>query len=320
MADSTLVAIRKKIRRITRTPSEQQLATTDIDEYINTFILYDLPQNLSLDKLRSTLTFYTEPYIDTYETSSTVGDPLYDFENKYTNVYAPVYIAGHEGYLSNSEVEFNRFYPFINSQVSEATGNGATTIFTGTLNTIPVLRNKVTFNSIDANNNGLVLYDDGAGTLDGDGIGTINYITGAYSLSFSIAPASGADINSLTVSYNASRPSTVLFFNNKFIVRPIPDQVYPIQIEVDMKPTELLLDTDSPDLKGWWQYIAYGASKKIFEDRNDIESVNAIMPEFKNQEILVSRRSIKQQTQERAATIYSQGFNISCDSSWPPNN
>ena len=70
------------------------------------------------------------------------------------------------------------------------------------------------------------------------------------------------------------------------------------------QPTELLSSGQSPDLQEWWQYIAYGASKKIFEDRMDLDSVQSIMPEFKMQERLCLRRSIVQQTSQRTSTIY----------------
>ena len=61
-----------------------------------------------------------------------------------------------------------------------------------------------------------------------------------------------------------------------------------------------------PELSEYWQYIAYGAAKKIFEDRMDQESVQLIMPEFKEQETLIQRRTIDQQSNERSATIYTE--------------
>ena len=304
MADSTLAAIRKKVRRLTRTPSEQQLSNADIDEYINTFILYDLPQTIRLFSLRKTLTFYTDPNVDVYETNAIVGDPLENFENKYTAVYTPIYVAGYEACLYQSEAGFYEAYPLTNNISTETTGNGVIVNFAGTLSNVPIVSNRVVFNSIDANNNGLELHDDGLGVLSGDGVGTIDYITGAYTLAWTVAPASGKNINSLTVPYTAARPDTVLYFNNKFTVRPIPDQVYPIQVEVDVRPNELLATGTSPDLEQWSQLISYGAAKKVFEDRGTLEDVQAILPELKNQEILVLRRSNAQVSQNRTDTIY----------------
>jgi hypothetical protein len=77
-------------------------------------------------------------------------------------------------------------------------------------------------------------------------------------------------------------------------------------MEVYRRPTELLSNGQSPELEQWWQYIAYGAAKKIFEDRGDIQSIQIIMPEFLAQQRLVLRKTIDQQTNERTATIFSE--------------
>jgi hypothetical protein len=134
----------------------------------------------------------------------------------------------------------------------------------------------------------------------------VNYITGAFTLTFATAPGSGQPINSQTVPYVASRPQAILFFNNSFILRPIPDQPYRIDIQVYVRPTELISSGQVPELEQWWQYLAYLSAKKVFEDRMDLESVQQIMPELKMQERLVLRTTIVDQTKERSATIYTQ--------------
>jgi len=303
MADSTLTAIRTKVRRLTRSPSTSQITDADIDEYVNTFILYDFPEHLRLSYLRSTFTFFTEPNIDLYENSTVVGNQFENFKNLYVTTHKPAYIAGYPTSFSQSREEFFSLYPRTNSIVNEATGDGATTNFTGTLTNIPVLRNNVLFSSIDANNNGLSVYDSGDGTFAGNGNGTINYVTGVYDITFNTAPGNGEEVNSQTVPYVAARPQSLLYFENKIWLRPVPDQPYRVEFEVYKRPTELLAG-NSPDLEQWWQYIAYGAAKKVFEDRTDLEGVAMLMPEFKQQERLVLRKTIVQQSKERVATIY----------------
>ena len=312
MADTTLAAIRTKVRRLTRSPSTTQLADADIDEYVNTFILYDLPEHLRLHTLRDNFVFYTEPDIDTY--GSTYVDP-----NLYINTMKPIYIAGRRVHFSQSQDEFYSMYPKVNNISSIGTaGDGATVAFSGTLSSTPILKNQVLFSSIDANNDGLALTDDGAGTLAGDGAGTIDYLTGAYTLNFSAAPASGEAIESQTVPYVASVPQGILYFNNEFIMRPVPDKPYRVEVEIYKQPTQLLAAGTSPDLKQWWQYIAYGAAKKVFEDRTDVEGAAMLMPEFKKQEALVLRRTLVQQAKERSATIYTKTLNnINNWWSWP---
>ena len=93
MADSTLTAIRIKIRRLTRSPSQALITDAQIDDYINTFVLYDFPESLRLFTFRTTLTFYTQPNIDTYETDTVDATaPLYNFKNKYITVHQPIFI------------------------------------------------------------------------------------------------------------------------------------------------------------------------------------------------------------------------------------
>jgi len=318
---STLAEIRTKVRRLTRSPSPSQLSDSDIDKYVNTFVLYDFPEHLRLFSLRKTLTFYCEPYIDVYETNTTdPNNPLYNFVNQYTTIHGPVYIAGYQALLSQSREQFFAMYPMVNSiQSIGTTGDGVTTTFSGTLANIPVVRENVTFSSINNNNGGLEVHDDGNGLLYGDVSvpGTIDYVTGAYSFDFTLAPASGAPINSQVVAYVPALPQAILYYDNKFTLRPIPDQPYQIRLEVYERPTELLSSNQMPDLCEWWQYIAYGAAKKVLEDRMDMETVQMIMPEFKQQERLILRRTLVQNSNQRTASIYvEQSGNASSANSW----
>jgi hypothetical protein len=43
---NTLADIKIKIRRLTRSPTEAQIGEFELDRYINTFILYDFPEQL----------------------------------------------------------------------------------------------------------------------------------------------------------------------------------------------------------------------------------------------------------------------------------
>lgn len=298
MADSTLTAIRTKVRRLTRSPSTTQLTNSEIDEYVNTFIQYDLPGHLKLFTQTDNFVFYTEPDVDTYGTS--VINP-----NIYVNVECPVYIDGRQATFLQSQEQFYGLYPkTIQARQTSNTGDGATVNFTGTLSDIPILKNNVSFTSIDSSNDGMTLYDDGAGTLSGDGSGTINYLTGAYSLTFSSAPDTGEYIYSHTYSYEAARPDTIMYFANEIVVRPVPDKSYRVEMQVYVRPSELLNASSSPDLEQWWQYIAIAAAQKIFYDRSDIESAAMLQPQLQEQKLLANRRTIVQHAKRRTPTIY----------------
>jgi hypothetical protein len=314
MANSSLDAIRTKVRRLTRSPSPAQLSDAQIDEYINTFVQYDFPEHLRTFTLRSTFTFFCQPFIDVYETSANPNDQFFNWKNIYTTIHEPIFIAGNRAFFSQDRDQFFAIYPLTNFLSQQAVGDGVTTIFNGVLNTFnggagtatPVLRNQVMFDSIDANGVGMQVHDDGLGNLIGDGNGNINYLTGVFNLNWNTPPGVAIPINSQTVPYQPTKPLSLLFYDSKITLRPVPDQSYRIDMEVYVRPTELLNANQSPQLEEWWQYIAYGATKKVFEDRMDLQSVQMILPEYKEQENLVLRRTIVQQTGTRSATIYTE--------------
>lgn len=311
MAETDLEEIRKKVRRLTRSATEAQLSTTQIDQYVNTFVLYDFPEHLRLFSLREVFTFFTDPNVDQYNENN-----LSDFSpNIYISIHPPVYIAGYQSFFSQSREQFFRIYPLTNFIEQLGVGDGITQNFSGTFSNRPMLPNQVMISSINANNNAVTVSDDGNGILTGDGTGSINYVTGVFSVTFNVAPASAQAVNGQNRPYQAARPEALLYFDDTFILRPVPDQAYRVEVEVYRRPTELISSNQSPELNQWWQYIAYGAAKKVFEDRMDSQSILKIMPEFREQEALVLRKTISQITNERTATIYSEqitfpfGFN-----------
>ncbi len=345
---NTLQTIQTKVRRLTRTPSTAQLSDDDINQYINTFVVYDFPEHLRLFNLRTQFTFYTQPFQDVYPTDidSFLGvttNPLYNFQNIYLTVHKPVYIAGFPAMYTQSREQMFGIYPIVNSiAMTGAVGDGATPSFTGVINSqqsllptsnfqqnITLLQNNVLFNSIDNLGIGVSLVDipltdavSGNKRPIGnlytpnnlpvgpvtvlDPANNINYVTGQFTITFNNAPAAGQPIFSQTVPVNCSLPQSLLYYDNQFIVRPVPDQVYGINFEAYIRPVALLEQNQSPELEEFWQYISYGAAKKIFEDRMDLDSVQMIMPEYKKQETLCLRRTLVQYTNERVATIYTE--------------
>jgi len=361
LPSTSLLAIQNKVRLLTRSPSVAQLTVNALNEYINTFVLYDFPEHLRLFNLRETFTFTTNPFQDVYYidiasyggAANASSNPLYNFKNEYLTVHPPVYIAGFNSFYSQSREQFFNIYPKINS-ISHiaALGDGATLSFSGIVNTtqsiipsnmvqqIVLLKDNVTFASVDIYGNACTLIDipildatTGNPTIFGQLVppfntanppaqlllstpymsdpgfpitNYINYLTGQFVITFTTPPAIGAQINSETVPQITSLPQALLFYDNQFTVRPVPDKPYRVNFEVYVLPTALLQNGQSPDLNEWWQYIAYGAAKKVLEDRTDMDTVNAIMPEFKKQEALCQRRTIVQYTNERTATIYTE--------------
>lgn len=327
MATATLAAIQQKVRRLTRSPSTAILSDSDLNQYINTFLQYDFPQHLRVYNLRSTFTFYTAPNVDTYDTQTTdSNNALYNFKNTVQAVHPTAYIAGIPAFFTQYRDIFYGYYPQYNSINNEvATADGTVGPFTGTLSSTPILPGSVIFSTLAANNVPMTLIDwpqSNSGTANGaegfigyqntepnvlTALGAINYLTGEFTVEFPQLTVSGSPIRVTTIPYQAGKPICILYYDQKFVLRPVPDKAYAVQLEVDIRPTELINTTDVPQIEQWWQYIAYGAAKKIFEDRSDLDSVKLIMPEFKQQELLVQRDTLTVQANERTVTIYTVG-------------
>ena len=331
MASATLQAIKTKVRRLTRSPSLSQITDDELTDYINTFILYDFPEHLRLFTLRSLLTFYTQPGVDVYETNTTVKtDPLYNFKNKYVAVHPPVYIAGVQVFYTQWRDVFYGIWTQTNT-ISDTLlrGNNSVGPFTNSI-VAPnppypfILQESVNFNCLDTNGTSMIMVDvpitNTIGNLTPADVplvppydttqnpnNYINYQTGQFVLTFANNTQNMATIWFEGILYQPGKPIAILYYDSKFTIRPVPDKTYAVQIEVDVRPTELINNTDIPELEQWWQYIAYGAAKKIFEDRMDLDSVQLLLPEFKTQESLVLRATLTQQANERTVTIYSQG-------------
>jgi hypothetical protein len=350
--DSTLGQIKTKVRRLTHCLSTDQLTEDDLNQYINTFIIYDLPEHVRLFNLRKKYAFYTQPYQDVYPTNTiafagVTTNPLYDFQNTYITVHPPFYVAGYDTYFTQSREQFYGMYPLTNTiSPLGITGDGMETNFVGIINAqnpsqpssqnqplVGFIQGEVTFTGIATNGQGLVMVDvpivdttTGNKTLFGNLYvpGTqpvlpptgpvitgnwVNYATGAFSVTFPAAPAPGSTINAQAIARPVSLPLAICFFNDSFILRPAPDKVYKVEFECYVKPIYLMEDDQSPQLKEWWQWIAYGASKKVLEDRMEMELVANILPEYDKQMRLCLRRTLVQLGGDnmQAPTIYGNG-------------
>lgn len=296
-ADSTIVAIRKKVRRLTASPSTSTLSQATIDEAINTFYTQDFISSIKLDQLRNRYEFFTSPNVDRYKLNVDAEMSVRD----------PVYIEGRQGIIYKSRDNFFRLYPRFPQKSIPATGNGTTTNFTFTIGNAPFLSQNVVIGTKDSAGNAIQVDDDGGNggisgnlrlvvtnTATGDktytNVGTVNYATGAFNLTFPVAPGAGQQIEVWTSFYQPGYPQSVLYWNNEFTVRPVPDSVYKIEVETYQTPTQFIASSESPDVNQWWQYIAYGASLEILRDRGDTEGMAELMEGFKRQENLVLER------------------------------
>lgn len=73
-------------------------------------------------------------------------------------------------------------------------GDGSTAAFSGTVVGAAAAPHSFKLIATRANDTTMTVVDDGAGNLAGDGSGTINYASGAYSVTFTSAPKNGSDV------------------------------------------------------------------------------------------------------------------------------
>ena len=139
--------------------------------------------------------------------------------------------------------------------------------------------------------------------------GTINYVTTNITVNFPFAPAAGSMINVWAATYQVGRPYNLLFWNNEFTIRPVPDNVYLCEVETYQTPSQFMMTTDNPVLNQWSQYIAYGAAREILRDRQDMEGVQNLEEGFMRQEGLTLERQAVEEIQQPNITLFnsSQG-------------
>ena len=327
MAIGMLDSILTKIRKLIGLPHPTQIANTTLIDYVNSFYSYDLPAQYRTLKLKDKLTFNTIRGIDIY---------AFDSEN-YITIEQPAYCAKREIKLFQDPWSFfgaNFNWQFQNNFAS---GNGNMGPYSGFTSAKPIIRsfdnNPATPPSINyagypasrvqnilitanvALGNTLNVTDDGAGNLIGDcTAGTINYDTGAITgLIFTQGVPAGQDIQ---IQYNPttlSIPLSILFFQNSFTLRPVPDRGYTIELIAYRKPTQALinvpLNAGTPELIEWWELIAVGAAKKYYEDLVDFDNI-AVMDKLLIQKYaLAETRTYAQLGKQRANTIFADQLN-----------
>jgi hypothetical protein len=287
-----------KIRKIVGRPSPQQLSDADIKDYINLYYQYDLPEQFKSFNLKTVYEFETTPNEDQYVFP----------RDTYFSVEPPVYFSGYTGGYFQSREQFFRYWPQLTASKDFASGNGTPGPYNALITPLPILKRDVLLSVFDGST-WLTAHDDGLGNLVGDiVVGTINYITGAISVTWNNPIPLGNIINIKFYPYQASRPLSILFYNDIFTLRPVPDAVYKVSLQAFIKPTEMIDLTigslEQPHLQEWAQLLAYGASVKIFVDNMDLDSYAKIIPLLNEQLALIERRTMMQIKTQRANTIY----------------
>lgn len=139
-------------------------------------------------------------------------------------------------------------------------------------------------------------------------LNTINYLTGDVNVTFPVSIPSGANISVQCYYFQNGLPRSILFYNNTLTLRSPPDKQYLVELDAYLSPAAFLTSSQAVPFGYMAEYIARGAARKILSDTGDIEQFQFYEPLFREQELLVWKRSQRQWTNNRTETIYSQGF------------
>lgn len=283
-----LAQIITKVRNITGTPissdGTSELSDDAITDYINSYYAFTMPFELKEQINLQPVNFQALPNQPTY---SLPGTFLTDQPMAYADGFPLVFYQDRDIFFQD--------WPQQYASDSVGTGDGITQTFSGTAIYNPIIQgtyiitdgSQIAFDKSDG-----ILYQTIAGT--DTAVGTINYVTGAYSVTFNTAPSASATIYDKYQGYQPARPQGVLWYNNQFTFRPIPDQVYQITLQGYVSETQLAASADTPSQTEWGQLIAYGAALEIFSDRGDVVAYNTNFPIFKRYENVALGRTVQQ--------------------------
>lgn len=327
MTIGTLAAIIQKIRLLTSSGNSDQLTDEQIKDYINSFYLYDFPAKFRSLKLK-----------DVYSFTTVQGQDVYPFDSeRYTTVEMPCYCAKREIKLFTDRWSFDGVNFNWAFQSNFAFGDGSPGPYSGNTTGTPLVASDnnnptninypagrvvnliitantatgtATLTDINQNNGTGNLYNvaDPLATV----CGTVNYMTGAIVINSS--PGFGVNIpsgNSIQVQYNPvvlAIPTSIMFFQNQFTLRPVPDMGYLVELVAYRQPTFALelasANTGTPELIEWWECLAYGAAKKVYEDRLDYDGVALMDKSLRERYSVAETRTYAQLGKQRVATIF----------------
>lgn len=289
----TLSTIRNKVRNLTAT-SANALDDFKVNDYINNYYVYSMPFELKQQVQIKFINFTTIAGVDRYHFAE---------EGPFLTNAPDAYADGLKmNYYQDPNIFFQDF-PMLYTVENPFTGAGAS-VYTSAVNGPPIIIGSL----IVADQDGLqAAVDNGLGqfvqTVLGvaqPAQGSIDYTTGAFTVNFFSAVATGTQMIAKYQTFVATRPQGILFFDQEFTLRPIPDQMYAIKLEGFINPTQITDEAGTPTFTEWGQCLAYGAAFDIFMDRGDQVAAENIWNILKRFETVALGRTLQQYLNERS--------------------
>ena len=284
MATWTLAQIRRKVRQVTGRFSADDLSNAELDDRINKYYQLRFPAEVKLEQEHVFYEFLTTPNQATYAVPDTL----------YTNYEPPATVNSLSMLWYQDSAKFEEENPLQYNFGTPWTGDGTTVTFTTTVQSFPIYPSTLTISDgVETFEDTTTTYTTSNVNITGSagGSATINYSTGAVSVTFNAAPADGQNINLNYVQFQANRPQAILYFQNQFRLFPVPDQVYIIKMR-SYKIVDALEDaTDTPGLSEWGPCIAYGTALGIFADYGENDAYAQTTALHKEQISLILTRT-----------------------------
>lgn len=306
MAEWSLSEIRQKVRQVTGRYSPQELSNEQLDEYINKYFQYTFPAELKLERIHTY-----------YEFLTVANTQSYTLPTGYVNFEPPATIDRLSVLWYQEPSSFYDNNPENIARQTIATGDGATTAFAATAGNFPILPGTAVItddNEVfeDTNTDFSASPVNITGSLGGTA--TLNYSTGAMTVSFNSAPASGQNIYFSYIQFQAGRPTAVLLYNNKFTFFPVPDTAYRFRAKAyantlvttaaGLNATEFVNATDRPLLDEWGPCIAYGTARDLHADKGEMDAYADVTALYKEQLAYVLKRTNQNLLNTRAQPFF----------------
>lgn len=283
--------IRLGIREVTGTPSPYQLSEAYIDDLINKFYQYVLPDDMKPFKLLVPYVFFTLQNQVTY---------TFDLDT-YVSFEPEFFINGNRLLYYQNQSLWLRDFQYQYNQSNIGVGNGIQSTYSVIPQQLPIVPGTVIVtdgieNFTDLAANGVLVGTQG-------GIGSVNYTTGAISVTFFSAPPSASNIFLTYAPLINGRPRAIFYDGIGTIqLSPIPDQSYRIEGQAYIQPTAFLaggVGTQEPLADYWGYTIIYGVSLEIFRRRGQVDQLNIYKVEYEKYLDLAQSRSTQQYSNQR---------------------
>jgi len=284
MSTWTLADIRSKVRQVTGRFTSDELSNAELDERINKYYQLRFPAEVKLEQKHTYYQFTTTPNQATYDVSL----------ETYTNYEQPATVNNLSMLWYQDPAIFAEENPLQYSFSNPWTGDAATVTFTTTITGFPIFPGTLTIaDDTELFQDTSTTWTTSNVTLTGSegGTATINYDTGAVSVTFNAAPADGQLIYLNYVLFQPGRPEAILYYNNQFDLYPPPDQPYIIKMKAYSVVDALEDGTDEPELNEWGPCIAYGTALGIFSDNGETDAYAETTQLHKEQISLILTRT-----------------------------